>query len=573
MTSSPRSLRDTPRHPGAGLKDPREQAPGPGLQKAARDAKRNETTLINPLPNHLADPSSIADSPPRPLLTIAIVAIALHRLSSAAFCYIYAVPTPSAPPPAMSPDSPIDPSELETSSSSKKTASKSLPNGTASTPTTATGPGSASLKPGVKLPARIDVENIYGSLRESLGDDWGAYSDAVRSFFRGLTNRTELSRVIDPFLQKPEIQRLHNQFFLSVTANATREAPEGDVATWVSHQGKTSSVPKTASGDAYERRLKKEIMAIPARDRRRMKEIPEVPIPPPPLLPLPLAPHPTNSNPVAAHDRIHTSTNQDSPEHAAVARNTRPTQSRTNPPRDCLQIPDDIPSTLTRHYTAKQIRNLDTSAPPISAGLNKNWQNEVLNAYQSSLAAESGEYIDTETIQARCVPICYEEGISSNVSEETARFIGLATDFFVKDVLATMIDRVRLEEGRRVIKDDDAAAKNRKKTVEKVGGTISMEHLRLSVSLSDNLIRQMPLSVYTILGGLNQSSRYEDEEEESDEDDTDVLGRGRAGKRIRLDSGPNGNASDHMDVDGAVPDTVKWENPASVFLMECLSGH
>ncbi|KAK6359795.1 transcriptional coactivator hfi1/ADA1 [Orbilia brochopaga] len=411
----------------------------------------------------------------------------------------------------MSPDSPIDPSELETTSSSKKAASKSLPNCTASTPTTATGPGSASLKPGVKLPARIDVENIYSSLRESLGDDWGAYSDAVRSFVRGLTNRTEFARVIDPFLQKPEIQRLHNQFFLSVTANATREPPEGDVATWVSHQGKTSSVPKTASGDAYERRLKKEIMAIPARDRRRMKEIPE--------------------------------------------------------------IPDDIPSTLTRHYTAKQIRNLDTSAPPVSAGLNKNWQNEVLNAYQSSLAVESGEYIDTETIQARCVPICYEEGISSNVSEETARFIGLATDFFVKDVLTTMIDRVRLEEHRRVLKDDDTTAKNRKKAVEKVGGTISMEHLRLSVSLSDNLIRQMPLSVYSILGNLNQYSRTEDDEEEGDEDDTDVLGRGRAGKRIRLDSGPNGTAPDHMDVDGAVPDTVKWENPASVFLMECLSGH
>ncbi|EWC46514.1 hypothetical protein DRE_04237 [Drechslerella stenobrocha 248] len=413
----------------------------------------------------------------------------------------------------MSPDSPINPAELETISSAKKTASKSLPNGTASasTPTTS-GPGSTPLKPGVKLPARIDVENIYVPLRESLGDDWGTYSDAVRSFFRGLTNRTELSRVIEPFLQKPEIQRLHNQFFLTVTANATREAPEGDVATWVSHQGKTSSAPKTASGDAYERRLKKEIMAIPARDRRRMKEIPE--------------------------------------------------------------IPDDIPSTLTRHYTAKQIRNFDTSAPPVSAGLNKNWQNEVLNAYQFSLAAESGEYIDTETIQARCVPICYEEGISSNVSEETARFIGLATDFFVKDVLATMIDRVRLDEGRRVIKDEKKT-KHRQKISEKIGGTISIEHLRLSVGLSDNLIRQMPLSVYSILGGVNQFDRVEEEEEEESEtDDTDVLGRGRAGKRIKLDNGPSvGASADHMDVDGAVPDTVKWENPASAFLMECLSGH
>ncbi|KAK6520602.1 transcriptional coactivator hfi1/ADA1 [Arthrobotrys conoides] len=402
-------------------------------------------------------------------------------------------------PAAMSPDSPIDPSELDTTTS-KKTVSKSLPNGTAtsSTPTTATGPGGTPLKPGVKLPARVDVENIYISLRESLGDDWGTYSDAVRSFFRGLTNRTELSRIVDPLLQKPETQRLHNQFFLSVHVNATREPPEGDVATWVSHQGKTSSVPKTTTGDAYERRLKKEIMAIPARDRRRMKEIPEV--------------------------------------------------------------PDDIPSTLTRHYTAKQIRNFDTSAPPVSAGPNKNWQNEVSNAYQSSLAVESGEYIDVETIQARCIPICYEEGISSGVSEETARFIGLATDFFVKDVLTTLIDRVRLD-SRKVIKEDEAATKSRAKTVEKVGGTISMEHLKLSVSLSDNLIRQMPLSVYSIMSGVNQYDREEEEEESTD---------GRAGKRVKLDNG----TSDHMDIDGGVPDTaVIWENPASRFIMECLSGH
>ncbi|KAF3914837.1 hypothetical protein ABW20_dc0104071 [Dactylellina cionopaga] len=410
----------------------------------------------------------------------------------------------------MSPDSPIDPSELD-NSSNKKTGSKSLPNGnaTSSTPTTATGPGSTPLKPGVKLPPRVDVENIYISLRESLGDDWGAYSDAVRSFFRGLTNRTELTRIVEPFLQKPETQRLHNQFFLTVHVNATREAPEGDVATWVSHQGKTSSAPKTTSGDAYERRLKKEIMAIPARDRRRMKEIPE--------------------------------------------------------------LPDDVPSTLTRHYSAKQIPNFDTSAPPVSAGPNKNWQNEVSNAYQSSLAVESGEYIDTETIQARCIPICYEEGIMSGVSEDTARFIGLATDFFVKDVLTTMIDRIRLDGNKRILKNDEVRSKVRKKVVEKVGGTISMEHLRLSVGLSDNLIRQMPLSVHSIMGGTNQYNRPEDDSDDSGDDDNDVIGRGRSGKRIRLDAG--NTTGESMDVDGSVPDTVKWENPASLFLMECLSGH
>lgn len=92
----------------------------------------------------------------------------------------------------------------------------------------------------------------------------------------GLLNRTELSRQIDHLIVKPEIQRLHNQYFLAVEVNATRDVPESDVATWVSHQGKINSAPKAVTGDAHERRLKKEVMSLPARDRRRMKEIPDV---------------------------------------------------------------------------------------------------------------------------------------------------------------------------------------------------------------------------------------------------------------------------------------------------------
>jgi transcriptional coactivator HFI1/ADA1 len=58
-------------------------------------------------------------------------------------------------------------------------------------------------------------------------------------------------------------------------SNMMRDAPPADVATWVSASDKPSSVSKLPAGDINERRLKKEVMAISARERRRIKDVPE----------------------------------------------------------------------------------------------------------------------------------------------------------------------------------------------------------------------------------------------------------------------------------------------------------
>lgn len=48
------------------------------------------------------------------------------------------------------------------------------------------------------------------------------------------------------------------------------------MAPWVSANDKPTVLSKPVVGDAAEQRLKMEVMAMPARDRRRLKEIPEV---------------------------------------------------------------------------------------------------------------------------------------------------------------------------------------------------------------------------------------------------------------------------------------------------------
>lgn len=90
-------------------------------------------------------------------------------------------------------------------------------------------------------------------------------------------NQAELTATIDPFLITPagEIEHLHNQLIAGIYANVTREMPDSGVASWVSANDKatTGVGSKPVSGDAAEQRLKTEVMQLPSRDRRRLKDL------------------------------------------------------------------------------------------------------------------------------------------------------------------------------------------------------------------------------------------------------------------------------------------------------------
>lgn len=93
----------------------------------------------------------------------------------------------------------------------------------------------------------------------------------------GQLSQTELAGRIDGFLVTPsaEIEHLHNQLISAIYANVTREMPDHGVASWVSANDKPTAGAgsKPVSGDAAEQRLKTEVMQLPARDRRRIKDL------------------------------------------------------------------------------------------------------------------------------------------------------------------------------------------------------------------------------------------------------------------------------------------------------------
>ena len=93
----------------------------------------------------------------------------------------------------------------------------------------------------------------------------------------GHLNQNELSFQIDYFIcADPQVEHLHNQFIAAIYSNVCRDPPEPGVAPWVSSNDKPIVAPKPVTGDAAEQRLKTEVKQLPAKDRRRLKAIPEV---------------------------------------------------------------------------------------------------------------------------------------------------------------------------------------------------------------------------------------------------------------------------------------------------------
>ncbi|KAK4646693.1 hypothetical protein QC761_212810 [Podospora bellae-mahoneyi] len=240
------------------------------------------------------------------------------------------------------------------------------------------------------IPARIDLEPIYTQLKSTIGpEQWVIYKETITNFLIGRLNQAEFSERIDPILASPDGQRehLHNQLIAAIYGNVTREMPDQGLAPWVSANDKPSTTAgnKPVSGDAAERRLKGEVMQLPARDRRRIKDI--------------------------------------------------------------VQNDFDPFNSLADVFTDQsRIKPAKTTEVPASAagGLSRmNFDLEIRKRFAQPLAVESGEFPDVSSIEARMLPFCYESGLVSGHAPEAAQFMSIATDTFIKEVLTQVFSRTR----------------------------------------------------------------------------------------------------------------------------------
>ncbi|KAH0008795.1 putative transcriptional co-activator, partial [Aureobasidium melanogenum] len=260
---------------------------------------------------------------------------------------------------------------------------------------------------------RIDTEPLITALKAAIGESWPEYKSTLSSFFLGKLNQAELSQVTDRLLSyAPSVSyngalistvHLHNKIFGAIHSNVYRDPPPEPVASWVlaTDAPASASANKSVSqggGDKAEERLKREVMALSARDRRRIKSakdnLPAVP-PPGPLR-----------------------------ENATYA-------TALTVPITSSQIPDAIPTNAT--------------------SLSKtNWDLEIRRRYAVPLASETLDFPSRADIQARIEPICYEEGVglsavpmTSAALQAIAELVEIATETYIKEKLTNWFSATR----------------------------------------------------------------------------------------------------------------------------------
>lgn len=280
---------------------------------------------------------------------------------------------------------------------------------------------------------RIDVEPLFTALKAAIGESWPEYKTTLNSFFlgtasltastlitRSLTlstlgnlNQAELSQVTDRLLSyAPSVSysgalvstvHLHNKIFGAIHSNIYRDPPPEPVASWVlaTDAPASASANKSVSqggGDKAEERLKREVMALSARDRRRIKSAKDS---------LPAVPQ---SGPLR--------------ENATYA-------TALTVPVTSSQIPDAIPTTAT--------------------SLSKtNWDLEIRRRYAVPLASETLDFPSRADIQARIEPICFEEGVglsavpmTSAALQAIAELVETATETYIKEKLTNFFGTTR----------------------------------------------------------------------------------------------------------------------------------
>ncbi|KAJ4265519.1 hypothetical protein NW762_004808 [Fusarium torreyae] len=330
------------------------------------------------------------------------------------------------------------------------------------------------------IPARIDLEPLYTALKAAIGNEkWATYKESTSEFLIGRLNQTEYSERIDPILAGPgDKEHLHNSLIAAIYGNVTREMPDQGLAPWVSANDKPAATTgtKPVSGDAAERRLKGDVMQLPSRDRRRIKDL--------------------------------------------VQNDWDPHESISNVFADTHRKPSMV-----------------TDATPTVGGINNmNFDLEIRKRYAQPLAIESGEFPDVNMISGRMLPSCYEAGLVSGHTPDAPQFMSVAVDTFIKEVLTQVFSRTRsngpgdsgsagfgvgttwiqTHKYKQQLEYEEEAAMRGEISRDKSGllpiesraaserGPLGMSDLRLSLEMADTGMAQFPVLMTQVTYGYRE---------------------------------------------------------------------
>ncbi|SPJ77792.1 related to transcriptional coactivator HFI1 [Fusarium torulosum] len=346
------------------------------------------------------------------------------------------------------------------------------------------------------IPARIDLEPLYTALKAAVGNEkWAIYKESTSEFLTGRLNQAEYSERIDPILAGPgDKEHLHNNLIAAIYGNVTREMPDQGLAPWVSANDKPAATTgtKPVSGDAAERRLKGDVMQLPTRDRRRIKDLVQ------------------NDVGISELPPVYLLTDYKWDPHESISNVFADTHRK--------------PSTVT-------------DATPTVGGINNmNFDLEIRKRYAQPLAIESGEFPDINMISGRMLPSCYEAGLVNGHTTDAPQFMSVAVETFIKEVLTQVFSRTRsngpgdsgsagfgvgttwiqTQKYKRQLEYEEEAAMRGEVARDKGGllpieskaaserGPLGMSDLRLSLEMSETGMAQFPVLMTQVIYGYRE---------------------------------------------------------------------
>lgn len=223
-----------------------------------------------------------------------------------------------------------------------------------------------------------------------LGKDWESYHETLLLFLVGRLSRPEMVDTVRQILPKG-LHKYHNKLLLLNLANSLKDSLTEHANEFASFWNKRSSKPSKVRLSLYDG-FKQNIMALPVKERRRIKNI------------------------------------------------TRESGKRG-------KLTAGI--TLTRHALLPKIPMIqDKEQQQLQVQNLVQWQQDVVNGISTPLCSESHELPDRKTLQLRVTMIMREHGLTGHVSGDALEVLMLGLEAHLKNILDSAIDVAKYRENK-----------------------------------------------------------------------------------------------------------------------------
>lgn len=235
------------------------------------------------------------------------------------------------------------------------------------------------------FPKKLELQDLVKEFQSKLGSDWDKYHEALSLFLVGKLSRPELVAQVTPIL-KGGLVKYHNKLLLLNFVSSLKNGPLDYQNELALFWNKKTKKGKTVRSSQYEK-FKQNIMGLPLRERRRIKNI-----------------------------------TRDSGKKGKLSASITLTRHALLP---------KIPMIQDKEQQKLQVNNL------------VQWQQDVVNGINTPLATQTYEIPDYEDLSRQILMTMREHGLTGGANMPALEMIILGLEAHLRNIIESAIDVAR----------------------------------------------------------------------------------------------------------------------------------